>query len=89
MEKQLIYCAVLDDGTVMSVNTSRKDCEDFVMDYFGINPNKTYSKPSEYIGFTKIEYSEFEDDLEGYYKFSDEGEITRVNLFTKILNEKP
>jgi hypothetical protein len=90
MEKQLLYCAVLeDDGTIISVNTSRKDCEEFIMDYFGINPNKTYTDPSEFIGFTKIEYSEFEDELEGYYIFSNGTEKTRVNLFTKILNEKP
>jgi len=84
----LIYVAVDEDGEVLTVNESRDDLEAFVMEYFGINPNKYYSHPDECLGFTKIQYSEFEDDLEGYWLFrSTDLVITRVNLWCKQLNE--
>jgi hypothetical protein len=54
-----------------------------------LNPNKNYTQPSENLGYTKIEYSEYEDDLEGYYTYKDsDGVITKVYIFTKVLNEK-
>ena len=88
MENKLIYIAVDDDGCVLNVNINRDDCEKFVMDYYGINPDKTYSSPSICNGFTKIDYRHFEDDLEGYWTFLDNGKNYRVNLWCKILNEK-
>ncbi len=86
---KLIYVAVREDGDVLNVNESRDVLEEFVMDWFGINPNINYSQRDECLGFTKIEYSEFEDDLVGYWLFKDNDEnITRVNLWCKELNEK-
>ncbi len=87
---KLIYVAVHEDGDVLCVNTSRSEVEEFVMDWFGINPNKNYTHPCINLGFTKIQYSEFEDDLEGYWIIDDEKfkEKTRVNLWCKTLNEK-
>lgn len=87
MNKQLIYVAVDADGEVLTVNTSRELCTAYVMDFFGINPNKNYRKPAICEGYTKIDYSEFEDDLDGYWIFEDDGEKTRVNLFNKILDQ--
>ena len=86
--ENLIYIAIDDDGTVLTVNTNRDNIKDFVFDYYGINPNKEYSHPSICKGFKKIEYSEFEDDLIGYWIFETDGEENRVNLWEKLLNEK-
>ena len=89
----LVYVAILRDlellsDEVMTVQSNREDVDSFVMDYFGISNTKEYSKPAEYLGFTKIGYSEFEDDLVGYYSFDDGDGIEKVYLFGKILNEK-
>jgi hypothetical protein len=88
----LVYVAVLRDITlsvdeVLTIQTKRENLEKFVKDYYGINEDKKYNSPAEYLGYTKIEYSEFEDDLEGYYTFKDGDEITKVYLFTKTLDE--
>ena len=88
---QVVYVAVdEEDGDVLCVNTSRNELEAFVMDYFGINPNKNYSQPEECLGFTKINYSEIDGDLEGYWVFEDQQlkTKTRVNLWCKTLNER-
>ena len=84
----IIYVAVdTDDGEVLCVNESRAELEAFVMDYFGINPAKPYTLPDECLGFTKINYSEHEDDLEGFWLFRDRDDvISRVNLWCKTLN---
>jgi hypothetical protein len=88
MSKQLIYIAVDTDGTVLTANTSRELCEAYVMDYFGINPNKHYSTPAKFEGYTKIEYSEFEDDLDGFWIFIDsDSDKTRINLFNMIIDQ--
>lgn len=84
----MVYVAVDEDGDVLTVNESRSYTEKYVMDHFGINPDINYSRPDECLGFTKIEYSEFEDDLEGFWLFrSTDGIITRVNLWCKTLND--
>lgn len=90
----LVYIAVLRDkdlsvDQVLTVQTDRKQLEVFVKDYFGISDTQKYDNPAKYIGYTKIEYSEFEDDVEGYYTFEDSGEISKVFLFCKVLDEKP
>jgi len=87
MNKKLIYIATDVEGNLLTVNTSRKLCEDFVMDFFGINPNKHYDEPAICEGYTKIEYSEFEDNLDGYWLFQDVGQRTRINLFTMIIDQ--
>ena len=89
----LVYVAILRDvelssDDVLTVQTNRKNVDRIVKDYFGINETKNYTKPSKYLGFTKIEYSEFEDDLIGYYSFDDGKEIEKVYLFNKLLNEE-
>lgn len=90
----LLYVAVLRDteltsDDVMCVQTSFARLETYVKDYFGISDTKNYSKPAEFLGYTKIEYSEFEDDLDGFFTFKDDGEITKVYVFNKILDENP
>ena len=88
---QVVYVAIdEEDGDVLCVNTSRNELEAFVMDWFGINPNKNYSQPEECLGFTKINYSEIDGDLEGYWVFEDQQlkTKTRVNLWCKTLNER-
>ena len=87
---RLVYVAIdEEDGDVLCVNTSRDELEEFVMDYFGINPNKNYSQPAECLGFTKIEYRESPGDFEGFWKFKGDDNIeSRVNLWCKTLNER-
>ena len=87
---KMVYVAIdEEDGDVLCVNTSRAELEAFVMDYFGINPNKNYSQPAECLGFTKIEYREIPGDYEGYWKFKTDDNIeSRVNLWCKTLNER-
>jgi hypothetical protein len=92
--KTIVYVALLkdDDFTsdeVMTVQTSKEKIEEYIKDYFGISNVKKYDKPAEYLGFTKYEYSEFEDDVVGFYTFKDGEEISKVYLFSKILDEKP
>ena len=84
---KLIYIASDTEGNVLTVNTSRELCEAFVMDFFGINPNKQYDEPAICEGYTKIQYSEFEDALDGYWFFNDGGQITRINLFNMIMDQ--
>jgi hypothetical protein len=89
----LVYVAVLKDydglTDVMTVQSDRNDLETYVKDYFGISENKHYDNPAEFLGYTKIEYSEFEDDLEGFYKFKQDEDISEVLVYCKSLNEKP
>lgn len=86
---KLVYVAVDEDGDILHVNESRDALEYFVMDCFGINPDREYNQPDECLGFTKIEYSEFEDDLEGFWLFRSVDLVTtRVNLWCKALNER-
>lgn len=56
---------------VLTVQTNFDKLEEWVKDYFGINPNKEYTNPAEYLGFTKIEYSEYLDSLYGYFSFKE------------------
>lgn len=85
---KIIYVAVEDDGQVLCINECPSNLEKYVLDYFGINPDKTYPKPEKYLGYFPFEYSEFEDDVKGYYSFEDEdGKVTRVYLWEKFLNQ--
>ena len=68
---------------VLIVQTNFDKLEEWVKDYFGINPNKEYTNPAEYLGFTKIEYSEFEDSLYGYFSFK-ETIMNEKNLIDKV-----
>ena len=90
----LVYVAILRDteltnDDVMCVQTSFDKLETYVNNYFGISDVKTYTKPADCLGYTKIEYSEFEDDLDGYFTFKDGDEITKVYVFNKLLDENP
>lgn len=90
----LVYVALIkdEDGStdVMTVQEDKQKLETYVMDYFGISEEKKYDNPDEYLGYIKIEYSEFEDDLEGYYKFKSKDEsISKVYVYCKSLNENP
>ena len=68
---------------VLTVQTNFDKLEEWVKDYFGINPNKEYANPAEYLGFTKIKYSEFEDPLYGYLSFK-ETINNEKNLIDKV-----
>ena len=90
----LVYVAILRDteltsDDVLCVQTSFAKLETYVKDYFGISETKTYGKPAECLGYIKYEYSEFEDDLDGYFTFKDGDEITKVYVFNKVLDENP
>lgn len=74
---------------LITVQETRKELEEYVMEFFGISDKRTYTEPSECLGFTKYEYSDFEDDLEGFYRFKDvDGTISRVYVYCKTLGEK-
>lgn len=90
----LVYVAVLRDtemtcDEVLCVQTSFERLETYVKEYFGISEINKYDNPGTCLGYTKIEYSEFEDDLDGYFTFDDNGVITKVFVFNKALDEKP
>lgn len=90
----LVYVAVLRDtemtcDQVLCVQTSFQNLEIYVKDWFGISEAKSYTKPAECLGYAKIEYSEFEDDLDGYFTFKEDDVITKVFVFNKILDENP
>ena len=90
----LVYVAILRDteltsDDVMCVQTSFDKLETYVKNYFGISDTKNYTNPVECLGYTKFEYSEFEDDLDGYFTFKDGEEITKVYVFNKVLDENP
>ena len=90
----LIYIAILRDedfttSEVLCAQTTFQKLEIYVKDWFGISDTKKYTKPAEFLGFTKIEYSEFEDDLLGYFTFKEDEEITKVYVFNKVLDETP
>jgi hypothetical protein len=90
----LVYIATYKDKDftapeVMCVQTSFERLKTYVFDYFGINETKNYAKPATCLGYTKIQYSEFEDDLDGYFTFDDEGEIAKVYVYNKVLDENP
>ena len=90
----LVYVAILRDETfstseVMCVQTSFEKLQTFVYDYFGISDAKNYTKPATCLGYTKIQYSEFEDDLDGYFTFDEDDEKTEVYVFNKVLDENP
>lgn len=90
----LVYIAVLRDkemtcDQVLCVQTSFQKLEIYVKDWFGISETRSYNKPAECLGYTKIEYSEFEDDLDGYFTFKEDDEIAKVFVFNKSLDENP
>lgn len=89
----LVYVALLRDQDnftdILTVQSNKEDLETYIKDYFGISETETYTNPAEFLGYEKIEYSEFEDDLEGVYRFKQDGEISKVLVFCKSLNEKP
>jgi hypothetical protein len=87
MNTQLIYIAVDMDGTVLTVNTSRELCESYVMDFFGINPNKQYTESAIFEGYHKMHYSEFEDELDGYWVFRCTDRSERINLFITVMDK--
>jgi hypothetical protein len=85
---KIIYVAVEEDGQVLHVSETKELLEKYVLDWFGINPDKNYSHPDEFLGYFPFDYPEFEDDVKGYYTFKDSsGKLTRVYLWEKVLNE--
>lgn len=74
-----------DSCEIIAVNENREIVDSIVLDYFGINPNKKYINPAEYLGFTKSDYDDF-DDFVGIYKFKDEDRLETVKLYHKKVN---
>lgn len=90
----LVWIAVLKDDEfscdeVLCVQTSFDKLEKYVKNWFGISETNYYTTPAEFLGYTKFEYSEFEDDLNGYFTFKDDGQISKVYVFCKVLDEEP
>lgn len=99
MNDKLTWVWVITDnevGNVLYVTNTRENADRLIMeDYYDIKLGKTEheSNGDKYLGFTKIEYSEFEDDLYGYYTFESnydfrvgsQPRIERYNLFSKFI----
>lgn len=81
-----VYVAVLEEE-VLTVQTLPEKLLEFVNDYFGISKTKTYSNPATYLGYTKIDYGEYADDLHGYHSYEDEDGVQKVYVFCKKLDE--
>ena len=86
-----------DDGNVLYVTTSRENADRLILeDYYEIKVGETEheSNGDKYLGFTKIEYSGFEDDLYGYYTFESNYDTRadsqpkkeKYNLFSKFID---
>ncbi len=86
-----------DDGNVLYVTNTRDKADRLILeDYYSIKVGETEheSNGDKYLGFTTIEYSEFEDDLYGYYTFEsnydtrfDKGlKKEKYNLFSKYID---
>lgn len=86
-----------EDGNVLYVTNTRENADKLIMeDYYEIKVGETEheSNGDKYLGFTKIEYSEFEDDLYGYYTFESNYDTRtdsqpkkeRYNLFSKFID---
>lgn len=86
-----------EDGDVLYVTNTIDNANRLILeDYYSIKVGETEheSNGDKYLGFTTIEYSEFEDDLYGYYTFEsnydtrfDSGpKKERYNLFSKFID---
>ena len=86
-----------EDGNVLYVTNTRENADKLIMeDYYEIKVGETEheSNGDKYLGFTKIEYSEFEDDLYGYYMFESNYDTRadsqpkkeKYNLFSKFID---
>ena len=86
-----------EDGNVLYVTNTMDNANRLIMeDYYSIEQNETEHKSNgdKYLGFTTIEYSEFEDDLYGYYTFESNYDTSadsqpkkqRYNLFSKYID---
>lgn len=88
----LVYVAVLKDkdlsvDEVLGVCTTREKIDFLVKDYFGLTDKYTQNDLVKLLGYTKIDYSEFEDDLDGFYQIENDGVIDKVYIFNKVLDE--
>lgn len=96
-----VYVALLTEGEergsldisfltcVMTVQETREELDEYIMEYFGISKKRNYLEPAECLGFQKVEYSDFEDDLVGNWTFrSKDGQISKVYVYIKTLGEK-
>jgi len=93
----LVFAAMIEyhdgDYDLLTIQDSRIGILNYLIDYYGINSEYVDENPPENLGYTKIHYSEFEDDLEGYYKFkaynqsTKEYETDKIYVYCKQLNE--
>ena len=85
-----------EDGNVLYVTDTRENADRLIIeDYYNIKLGELEheSNGDKYLGFTVIEYSEFEDDLYGYYTFESNYDTRvdtqpkkeRYNLFSKFI----
>jgi len=89
----IIYIAILRDteltsDEVLCAQSSFENLRTYVFEYFGISDVREYNNPAKFLGYTKFNYSEHEDDLDGYFTFDEDGLITKVYVFNKFLDEK-
>lgn len=93
----LVYVALEEtenkDFDVLTVQETKEGLLNYIKEYFGITETNKYPNPATYLGYTKINYSEFEDDLEGYHLFEDynpyekKTERHKIWVYCKQLNE--
>jgi hypothetical protein len=88
----LVYVAILKDNDlsvdeVLGVYTTMDKIDYLVKDYYGLTEKYPKNDKIKFLGYVKIEYSEFEDDLDGYYKIECDGVIEKVFIFNKVLDE--
>lgn len=88
----LVYVAVLKDkdlsvDEVLGVCTTREKIDLLVKDYFGLTDKYPQNDSVKLLGYTKIDYSEFEDDLDGFYQVENDGVVDKVYIFNKSLDE--
>jgi len=91
----LVYIALEEtedkDFDVLTAQETREGILNYIKEYFGIS--EKYPNSAIYLGYTKIEYSEFEDDLEGYHlvktynPYDKKDEISKIWVYCKQLNE--
>ena len=72
---------------IIYVGSNRENVDFNVLDYFGINPDKKYTMPSEYLGFTNCD-CEYLDGFIGTYNFKEnDRKHEKVSLYYRIVNE--
>lgn len=86
-----VYVALLKDYdgeyNVLTAQSTREGAIKYAKDYFGLYEDKPQVGDAEFLGYRKMEYSEYEDPLEGYLKFKDDAGDYTVYIYCMYLDE--